>query len=114
MGSPLGPNASEIHLAFGRWLRRRYLVDVDSFYTERAPKFGVAGLHKERSGGAAIDLLRLAEKLPRLRGALGELRARAAVEYVHSINFARDTNSLRFTFMFSGSLTPAFESLVWR
>jgi len=114
MGDPLGPNGSEIDLAIGRWLRRRYLVDADAFYTERAPKFGVAGLHKERSVGLAIDLLRLAEKLPRLRGTLGEVRARAAVEYVHSINYAPDTTSLRFTFMLSGALTPAFASWTWR
>lgn len=113
MGYPLGPNASEVHLGVGRWLGYRYKVDLDTFYTERAPKFGVHGLHKERSGGLAVDLLRLAEKMQRLDGGLGELRARGAVEYVHSINYARDTNSLRFTFMLSAGFTPAFESLIW-
>ena len=114
MGDPLGPNASEIDLAIGRWLQRRYLVDIDGFYTERAPKFGVVGLHKERSGGLAVDLLRLPQRLPKLNGALGELRARAAVEYVHSINYAPNTSSLRFTFMLSGALTPALPSWTWR
>jgi len=114
MGDPMGPNASEIDLAIGRWLRSRYLVDADAFYTERAPQFGVAGLHKERSGGLAIDLLRLPQPLPKLNGALGELRARAAAEYVHSINYAPNTSSLRFTFMLSGALTPALPSWTWR
>lgn len=114
MGDPLGPNASEIDLAVGRWIGYRYKLDFDTFYTERAPKFGVVGLQKERSGGVAVDILRLAEKLQKLGGGLGELRARAAAEYVHSINFARDTNSLRFTFMFSGSLTPALPTWTWR
>ncbi len=114
MGYPLGPNASEVHLGIGRWVGYRYKLDLDTFYTERAPKFGVAGLRKERSGGMAIDILRLAERLQRLDGGLGELRARGAVEYVHGINFARDTNSLRFTFMLSVSLTPALPSWTWR
>ena len=112
MGDPMGPNASKIDLAVGRWIGYRYKLDLDTFYTERAPA-RLAGLHKERRGGVAVDILRLAERLQKLGGGLGELRARGAVEYVHSINFARDTNSLRFTFMFSGSLTPAFESVVW-
>lgn len=113
MGYPLGPNASEVHLGLGRWIGYRYKLDLDTFYTERAPA-RLAGLHKERSGGMAVDILRLAERLQRLGGGLGELRARGAVEYVHGINFARDTNSLRFTFMLSGSLTPALPSWTWR
>ncbi|HTY56201.1 MAG TPA: capsule assembly Wzi family protein [Candidatus Binataceae bacterium] len=113
MGDPMGPNASEIDLALGRWLWQRYLVDVDGFYTERAAKFGVPGLHKERSGGVAFDLLRLAQKMPKLRDALGEIRARAAVEYVKSINYAPDNNSLRFTLVLTGALTPALPNLTW-
>jgi len=113
MGDPMGPNASEVDLAIGRWLWNRYLVDLDGFYTERAPRFGVPGLHKERSGGAAIDLLRLAEKIPKLRGALGEVRARGAIEYVHSINYAPQTSSLRFTMMLSLGLTPALPNWSW-
>jgi hypothetical protein len=112
MGYPLGPNASEVHLGPGRWIGYRYKIDLDTFYTERAPA-RLAALHKERSGGMAIDILRLAERLQKLDGGLGELRGRAAVEYVHSINYARDNNSLRFTFMLSAGFTPAFESVVW-
>ena len=114
MGYPLGPNASQIDLGIGRWLGYRYKIDLDAFYTERAPKFGLAGLRKERSGGIAFDLLRLAERMQRLGGGLGELRARGAVEYVHSLNYARDTNSLRFTFMLSAGFTPALRSWSWQ
>ncbi len=67
MGDPMGPNASEIDLQLGRWLRKDLKLSGDLFLTDRAPTIGGntpypasiygSNLTKERSGGVAFDVL---------------------------------------------------------
>ncbi len=114
MGDSLGPDASEIDLDFGRWINDQYKVDVDLFYTERAPRLNVAGISKERSGGFAIDALQIPTGM-NLGGlsTLGSLKVRVAFEYVHDINWIRGDNSLRTMVLISGSLWPTRASWIW-
>lgn len=114
MGDPMGPNASQLDLAIGRWFGYRTKIDLDGFYTERAPKFGVPGLHKERSGGFAVDILRMPQSMNSLADSLAWMRARFAFEYVHSINYAPDANSVRVGLVLSGAINPSLHSYSWR
>jgi capsule assembly protein Wzi len=114
MGDPLGPNSSRVDLALGRWLAEGYKTEGDLFYTERAPRFGVAGLLKERSGGFALDLLSLPALPGGLDGALGALKTRVATEYVSHINYSRNTGSIRVGLVISAALMPTRESSSWR
>jgi hypothetical protein len=113
MGDPMGPNASRVDLAFGRWLDDRYKGEVDLFYTERAPRFGVAGLHKEHSGGIAFDLLNLPAQFGHADWAMASLKTRVALEYVTDVNYS-DTNAVRIGVVMSGAITPMMKSLGWR
>jgi Capsule assembly protein Wzi len=114
MADPMGPDATEIDLAIDRWIDYRYKASVDLFYTERAPRYHVAGISKERSGGFSIDLLQIPSRMdiPNF-SALGWLKMRVACEYVHDINWNRGTTSLRTVLLISGSLTPTWASWIW-
>jgi hypothetical protein len=115
MGDPMGPDASEIDLAVGRWINYQYKGDLDLFYTERAPNRTVPGLSKERSGGFAIDLLQTPASIDVHNfSILGSLRVRAACEYVHDINWQRGDTSLRTVLLISGSLWPTWASWKWQ
>jgi hypothetical protein len=113
MGDPLGPDASQVDLQLGRWIKYLYKAECGPFYTERAPQRGVPGLHKERGGGFAIDLLRLPTPIGS-RQSLWDMRARAAFEYVHGINFSNQPNAFRATISITAALAPGFDSLRWR
>lgn len=121
MGDSMGPNASKVDFQVGRWLDLREKLSADAFYTEQAPTYDTNlsysaayypyRLGKERSGGLALDLLRL----PYAAGSgLGRttIRARAAVEYAHSLNYHSGANSVRFMLMFSSSLPV--DQLNWK
>src|SRR5262249_25193170 len=104
-GSPIGPNATQVDVQFGRWLDGiRYKADVDFFYTEEAPSTYQAGidfsypansalypfprLTKEHSGGAAFDLQSLAQIVSAGNSeALAEGEGRVALEYVDRLNY---------------------------
>lgn len=113
MGYPLGPDASRLDLAVGRWLDDRDLLQGDLFYTERASGPHIPNWHKERSGGLAIDLWRLPGKLPGTRGILCDLHLRAAVEYVNNINFST-SGAFRAVFAISVSFTNPSGNWRWR
>ncbi len=114
MGDPMGPDSTEIDLSVGRWLDYRYKGTVDVFYTERAPVFQEPDVSKERSGGVAFDLLQIPTHMDLQNfSLLGTIKVRAACEYVHDINWMRQTNSVRTMVMVSGSLWPTWGSIVW-
>jgi hypothetical protein len=114
MGDALGPDSSEVDLSVGRWFNYRYQGDVDVFYTERAPAFGVADLDKERGGGIAFDVLRIPNHMDiQNLSFFGSLKVRTAFEYVHDINWMRDTSSFRTVVLISGALWPTWPSLIW-
>jgi hypothetical protein len=116
MGDPLGPNASEVDLALGRWFdvqKDPCNLALDLFYTERPPGFdshaqypaSVYGrsLTKEHSGGLAVDLIAL--PLSPLHHAIASARTRIAVEYVHAPNYDGRVDSVRVMLLISGALS---------
>jgi Capsule assembly protein Wzi len=114
MADPLGPDSTEVDLSVGRWFNYRYKGDVDVFYTERAPLFGVPDLDKEHGGGIAFDVLQIPNHMDiQNLSFFGSLKVRTAFEYVHDINWERDTSSFRTMVMISGALWPAWPSLIW-
>lgn len=113
MGDPMGPDASRIDLALGRWIDKRDLLEGDLFYTERASGPHIPNWHKERSGGLAVDLWRLPGKLPGPMAILCDMHLRAGVEYVNNINFST-TGAFRALLMVSVSFTDPLGSWRWR
>jgi hypothetical protein len=130
-GAPIGPNATQVDLDFGRWLGGiRYKADVDLFYTEEAPSTYQGGvdfsypanspfypfpqLTKEHSGGAAFDLQRLAQTVS--MGSYETLvdgQSRVALEYVDRLNYGAP-GSFRALVSLSVGLNPLWKSLEWR
>ncbi|HYB91448.1 MAG TPA: capsule assembly Wzi family protein [Candidatus Binataceae bacterium] len=113
MGYELGPNGSKVDIDFGRWSKDFAKVDLDLFYTERAPMLKGANLSKEHSGGLAIDYWQLPVAMSGLQDSLGEVRTRIALEYVNNINYS-SRNSIRSLVQISVGLNPSWRSLVWR
>jgi hypothetical protein len=126
-GDPMGPNASQVDLQFGRWVDLRYKASLDLFYTEQAPSayegnvrlfyaansafYPYGPLKHERSGGMAFDLQRLAERLRIGDGhALVDGEARVAFEYVDRLNYG-EPSSFRTLVTVSVGLTPLWQSL---
>ncbi len=111
MGDPLGPNATQVDIDFGRWFMVKTKADLDIFYTERAAAWRPqVGLHKERSVGGSLDLWTIPGPTPGTRGWLGDFKGRSAFEYVHDINFG-NSGSLRATLMLSFAIRPAWKSI---
>src|SRR5215472_14396786 len=104
-GAPIGPNATQVDVQFGRWLDGiRYKADVDFFYTEEAPSVYQGGidfsypansafypfpkLTKEHSGGVAFALQRLAQTVSMGNyETLMDGKSRVALEYVDRLNY---------------------------
>jgi len=111
MADPMGPNASQVDIDFGRWFMMKCKADLDIFYTERAaiwrPQINV---HKERSVGGSLDLWTIPGPTPGTSGWLGDMKARRAVEYVHDINFG-NAGSLRAVLMLSFAIRPNWKSI---
>jgi hypothetical protein len=129
-GHPIGPNATQVDVQFGRWFGLRYKASVDFFYTEQAPSlyegnthfyyaphsvfYPYASLGKEHSEGIALDLMRLAEKARLVNGeGLMDGRARAALEYVQRLNYGAP-NSVRALVSVSIGITPTLKSFELR
>ncbi|HUY18553.1 MAG TPA: capsule assembly Wzi family protein [Candidatus Binataceae bacterium] len=111
MGDPMGPNASQIDIDFGRWFMKRCKADLDLFVTERAPFWNPqVNLHKERSVGGALNLWTIPGPMPGTAGWLGDVKARSAFEYVNDINFS-DSGSMRATLMLSFAIRPGWKSI---
>ena len=139
MGDPMGPNASEIDLQLGRWLRKDLKLSGDLFLTDRAPTIGGntpypasiygSNLTKERSGGIAFDVLSIPAEVSKtipglarvtipLLGrasipALGSARARVSFEYVDHLNYG-NTASFRTMLSISIGLQPTHDTYSWQ
>ena len=84
-------------------------------HTERAPRFDVPDVSKERSGGFAIDLLQIPTgTYIQNFSLLGSLKVRVACEYVHDLNWQREQSSVRTLVLISGALWPSWGSWSWR
>ncbi|SRR5579885_395453 len=129
-GHPIGPNASQVDVQFGRWLGGiRYKADLDFFYTEQAPSlyegnthfvypansayYPYSSLGKEHSEGIACDVSRLAQVAE-----IGNDRAllygkgRVALEYVQRLNYGAP-DSVRAVASISIGLAPLWKSIEW-
>lgn len=129
LGDPMGPNASQVDLQFGRWINLRYKAGVDFFYTTRSPGiyegnfrlffpanspyYPYGPLTKERGGGVAFDLLGLPQVMRFAHGARLEGKARLAFEYVNQMNYG-GPSSLRTLALLSLGFAPDPDSLTWR
>jgi hypothetical protein len=127
MGDGLGPNASEVDLAVGRWLGDQNLwnLALDAFFTVRAPGWGQApntypasiygaNLTKERAQGVAFNLMRTDAPTHRYgKGLLAGLAVQIAIENVHALNYNSANNSVRLLVSLTASLSSDF-SLKWR
>jgi len=136
LGDPIGPNASQVDLQFGRWFDLRYKMDVDFFYTEEAPNlsegaarfyypansvyYPYSPLTKEHSFGAALSFLSLPEPAVKLRPALARLQAligghaTVAIEYAENLNYQPHAHSIIAMAMFSGTLDNLLPGWEWR
>jgi len=117
MGDGIGPNATQIDLAVGRWMGNQKALmklTLDLFYAEQAPGFdgnqpypaSIYGpaLTKQRSGGFILDLDAL-PLTPMLLDFLAASHLRVGLEYVHAPNYTRAFDSWRALVMLSGSLS---------
>jgi Capsule assembly protein Wzi len=129
-GDPIGPNATQIDIQFGRWFDGiRYKGDLDFFYTEQAPSLYEGNVHffyppnsiyypypvltKEHSGGVAFDVSRLAQELAAGSGhMLWDAKGRVAIEYVDRLNFG-EPGSVRALFSLSIGIEPLLKSIEW-
>jgi len=127
LGHPVGPNATEVDMRFGRWLGGiRYKANLDLFYTEQAPSvyeggtdffyqpksafYPYSSLGKEHSEGVALDVLRLAQSTKiGNEHALLDGKARVALEYTQRLNYGAP-NSVRALVSLSIGLTPQLKS----
>jgi hypothetical protein len=124
MGDALGPNASEINLALGRWIALHNRIELGVYYIERAPGWGShnaypasiygTNLTNERAQGIAFNLLRLDTPVHRYSdGLLAGASAQIAAENVHALNYHSSNNAVRLLISFTVSLSSDF-SLKWR
>jgi hypothetical protein len=117
MGSSLGPGAWQVNFEIDRWLNLQSRVGVDTFYTRRQaiilPTFQPALRNTETGYGVAFDFLRMPLEIEPLSNSLGEMKARAGMEYVTDINYTND-DSFRALLQLSFSFSPAWGGLVWR
>jgi hypothetical protein len=135
VGDPLGPNASQVDLDFGRWFQLRYKADVDFFYTEEAPNLSEGSLRfsfpansafypypltKEHSFGIALGLFSLPAPLRKLNPGLALMRgllgghAKVAVEYADSLNYQPNAHSIRAMVTLSATMDNFLPGWNWR
>ncbi len=138
MGDPLGPNASEIDLALGRWFRNDLKLTGELFITDRAATWGSntpypaslygSNLVKERSGGVAFDALQIpvevGNTIPGLATVpipflgrvsipgLGSAHAQVSLEYVDHLNYG-NVASFRTMLSISLGLQPTHNAFTW-
>jgi hypothetical protein len=118
MGSSLGPGAWQVDFEIDRWLNFQSRIGVDAFYTRRAADVSAVvlypfGRNTETGYGVAFDLLHLPLEISPLANSLGEMKARAGIEYVSDINYSTES-SLRALLQLSFAFTPSWGGLVWR
>jgi hypothetical protein len=122
MGNALGPNASEVNLALGRWIELHDRVELGLYYIERAPLsyytnsyaetvYGT-NLTKEHGVGLDINLIRLDSPIHG-DGLLASVQAQIAAEYDDSFNYQQHNNGPRLMLSFTASLSSDF-TLKWQ
>jgi capsule assembly protein Wzi len=116
MGSSLGPGAWQVNFEVDRWLNLQSRVGIDTFYTRRqaiiTPTYQPIERNTETGYGIAFDMLRLPMEIQPLADSLGEMKARAGMEYVTDINYTT-ANSFRALVQLSLSFTPSWGGFVW-
>jgi len=114
MGDPMGPNASQVDVQFGRWLNLEYKADLDFFWTQRAVAYNPhpSDFNHETSEGVALDVWSLPVKLPFMYDSLGSIKARTAFQYIHDLNFS-DTGDFRALALLSFEVNPGWKSINW-
>jgi hypothetical protein len=117
MGSSLGPGAWQAHFEIDRWLNLQSRVGVDTFYTRRQaialPFYTPPTRNTETGYGVALDFLRLPLEISPLANSLGEMKARAGMEYVTDINYTNN-NSFRALLQLSLAFNPSWGGFIWR
>lgn len=116
MGSSLGPGAWQANFEIDRWVTLQSRMGLDAFYTRRQaialPFYTPPTRNTETGYGVAFDFLRLPLEISPLANSLGEMKARAGMEYVTDINYT-NSNSFRALMQLSLAFNPAWGGLVW-
>jgi Capsule assembly protein Wzi len=116
MGSSLGPGAWQANFEIDRWLNLESRAGIDTFYTRRQaialPFYSPPTRNTETGYGLALNLLHLPLEISPLANSLGEMKARAGIEYVTDINYTNN-DSFRALFQLSMSFNPSWGGLVW-
>ncbi|MFZ0677686.1 capsule assembly Wzi family protein [Candidatus Binatus sp.] len=117
MGSSLGPGAWQANFEIDRWLNLQSRAGIDTFYTRRQaialPFYSPPTRNTETGYGLALNFLHLPLEIAPLANSLGEMKARAGIEYVTDINYT-NTDSFRALFQLSMSFNPSWGGLVWQ
>jgi hypothetical protein len=116
MGSSLGPGAWQVNFEVDRWLNLESRVGVNTFYTRRQaialPFYTPPTRNTETGYGLAFDLLHLPLEISPLANSLGEMKARAGMEYVTDINYT-NSDSFRALVQLSLAFNPSWGGFVW-
>jgi hypothetical protein len=116
MGSSLGPGAWQVNFELDRWVNLESRVGVDTFYTRQQaialPNYQPPTRNTETGYGVALDFLHLPLEIQPLADSLGEMKARAGLEYVSDINATND-NTLRALLQLSFAFNPSWGGFVW-
>jgi hypothetical protein len=116
MGSSLGPGAWQVNFELDRWVNLESRVGVDTFYTRQQaialPNYQPPTRNTETGYGVALDFMHLPLEIQPLADSLGEMKARAGLEYVSDINATND-NTLRALLQLSFAFNPSWGGFVW-
>ncbi len=116
MGSSLGPGAWQVNFELDRWVNLESRVGVDTFYTRQQaialPNYLPPTRNTETGYGVALDFMHLPLEIQPLADSLGEMKARAGLEYVSDINATND-NTLRALLQLSFAFNPSWGGFVW-
>ena len=116
MGSSLGPGAWQVNFELDRWVNLKSRVGVDTFYTRQQaialPNYLPPTRNTETGYGVALDFMHLPLEIQPLADSLGEMKARAGLEYVSDINATND-NTLRALLQLSFAFNPSWGGFVW-
>jgi hypothetical protein len=116
MGSSLGPGAWQVNFELDRWVNLESRVGVDTFYTRQQaialPNYQPPTRNTETGYGVSLDFMHLPIEIQPLADSLGEMKARAGLEYVSDINATND-NTLRALLQLSFAFNPSWGGFVW-
>ena len=93
MGSSLGPGAWQVNFEIDRWLDLESRLGLDTFHAAQAiplPNYQPPTRNTETGYGVALDFMHLPLEIQPLADSLGEMKARAGMEYVTDVNSTND------------------------